>query len=237
MCNEEDKYVLEKIKNLFPFKESKKRTQFLVKIVFTEPSRGLEIKIGKTASLFIYGNNSELYWENVRSFPTLYTALYIFSTYIHLKNNSLIIHGAGIKIKKNGYIFAGASGTGKTTIAQKFYPNNLLNDEAVAIKCIKNNFYLKETPFGTLYSHTKEPVRVKAIFLPKPSKRICIQKLKFPHSITRVFVQIPFLYYFKYKLRKNLFLLVSDMCKNIPVFRTELTLKSDIKKIIKKVSE
>ncbi len=235
MCKEDT--VLEKIKNLFPFKESTTGTQFVLRIVFTEPGRGLEIKIGNGASLFIYGNKSELYLKNVRSFPTFYTALYIFSTYIHLKNNSLIVHGAGIRINKNGYIFAGASGTGKTTIARKFYPDNLLNDEAVAIKYIKNNFYLKETPFGTLYSHKKDLIRVKAIFLIKPTKKISIQKVNFPYSISQLLVQTPFLHYFKNELRKKSFLLVFELCKKIPVFRTELTLKSDIKKIIKMVSE
>ncbi len=233
----EDRDVIEKIKKMFPFKESRKRRKYLMKIVSLPVNDGLEIKLNKFASLFLLGNTSELYWKESRAFPTIYTALYIFSVYVHLKNNSLIIHGAGIRIKGNGYIFAGASGSGKTTIAQKFYPKNLLNDEAITIKCIKGKFYLKETPFGTLFSDTKGALRLKAVFLPKPSKKTSLKKVKSQHSIPMLLANIPFLYYFKHKLRKNSFILISEMCQKVPVFRAELTLTSDIKKIIKKVSK
>ncbi len=233
----ENRDIIEKIKKILPFKESRKRSQYFMKIASVPASDGLEIKLNKFASLFLLGNTSKLYWKESCAFPTIYTALYIFSAYIHLKNNSLIIHGAGVRIKGNGYIFAGASGSGKTTIAQKFYPKNLLNDEAVAVKCMRGNFYFSATPFGTLFSDTKGATRLKAVFLPKPSKKTFIGKIKFPHSIPLLLANVPFLHYFNTGLRKSSFLFITEMCQKVPVFRAELTMTSDIKKIIKKVSE
>jgi len=188
------------------------------------------------SSLIINGNNTYLYWKNVNSFPTLYRALYIFSQYVHLKNKSFLIHGAGLKEKNQGYIFAGHSGSGKTTIAQKTPKENLLNDEAVAIKRVKNYYYAKSTPFGTYYSNFQKLIKVKAIILLRPSNKTSIWGINYPNSISQIQTHIPFLYNFKNTLRKRTFFLLSELCKNVPVFYAELTLHADIKNIIKLVS-
>jgi hypothetical protein len=230
-----NKEVIEKIKKMFPFKESKKRNKYLITIVFTKPERGFEIKINRMSSIFMHGNTAKLYWKNVRAFPTLYRALYIFSQYVHLKNKSFLIHSAGLKKDNYGYIFVGHSGSGKTTIAQKMPKENLLNDEAVAIKKSKNHFYIKGTPFGTYYSNSLKPVRLKYMFLLTPSTNTSIAKINYPSSLSKFLVHIPFLYHFTIDLRKNAFFLLSELCKSVYVFHARLTMEANIKKIIKMV--
>lgn len=227
--------VLEKIKGMFHFIESKKRSKYLITVRQTKPRHGNEIKINNVTSLIIHGNNAYLYWKNSTAFPALYRALYIFSQYVHLKNESLLIHGAGLKKDNSGYIFAGPSGSGKTTLAKKVSIKNLVNDEVVAVKKIKNNFYLQNTPFGSYYSNSRNIIKIKAIILLRHARKISIRKINYPYSVSMLLPHISFLHCFKHQLRINAFQQVSELCKKIRMFNAGLTLKTDIKKLFQKL--
>jgi hypothetical protein len=64
-------------------------------------------------------------------------------------DGGLLLHAAGLSIQDGGYVFTGASGTGKSTIAQFFADRNalVLSDERLIIRKIADNFVFNGTPW------------------------------------------------------------------------------------------
>lgn len=62
----------------------------------------------------------------------------------------MVIHAAGIEINKKGYLFAGRSGAGKTTISKQFVSKgfgSMLSDDRVIIRKIDDTFMVFGTPW------------------------------------------------------------------------------------------
>lgn len=228
--------ITEKIKTILPFHESNKREKFIIQIVSSCPKWGYEIKINKFSSLYIKGNKAKLFWRSLKLFPTIYTALYIFSQYAHLRNNAFLIHSAGLHVGNNGYLFAGHSGAGKTTIARKIPPSDLLNDEAVAVKCGRGLF-LKETPFGTNYSYRTTSPILKSIIFIHQSTHFSIKKINYPFSVPTLLAHLQFIGKLPQKLRNKAFLLSARVARKVPVYIAHLPLNITVNKIINMVSE
>ena len=72
-----------------------------------------------------------------------------------LYQNVVVIHGAGIVINGNGYVFFGPSGIGKTTISRLWVKRGaqLLNDDRVALYRSRDGWRIAGTPW-----HGEEPV-------------------------------------------------------------------------------
>jgi hypothetical protein len=64
-------------------------------------------------------------------------------------DGGLLLHAAGLSIQDGGYVFTGASGTGKSTIAQFFADRNalVLSDERLILRKIADNFVFYGTPW------------------------------------------------------------------------------------------
>jgi len=228
-----EKEVLNYIKRLLPLKESRRKKKYLLYITHNKPHLPGRIKIRKDACLYFLGNKSVLYLKSKHLLPIVYHAIYIFASYIHAKNNACIIHGAGITKNQCGFVFAGRSGTGKTTIANKINKKNILNDEAVAVKEIKSKFFILSTPFGTIYNAKTKPIPLKAIFLIKKHYKVSITDMKYPRSIPKIYEQIQFLHHFSKDLRKRAFVTSTRLCGRVPIYELKLTKYADILQIIK----
>ena len=61
--------------------------------------------------------------------------------YYLARHSGILIHASGIEINQKGYIFAGRSGAGKTTIAMQFLARHyagLLSDDRVILREIES---------------------------------------------------------------------------------------------------
>lgn len=78
---------------------------------------------------------------------------YIF--YFGLKKMGTFIHSCGIADGENGYIFAGPSGYGKSTIANLSHPRTILCDEIILLKSNGNG---KKQMFGSPFIGESESI-------------------------------------------------------------------------------
>ncbi len=86
----------------------------------------------------------------VISNPVRYPLDQIILMYYLARRGGVLIHAAGIKMNGNGYIFAGRSGAGKTTISRQFVAkgySDMLSDDRVVVRKIGNLFRIYGTPW------------------------------------------------------------------------------------------
>jgi hypothetical protein len=64
-------------------------------------------------------------------------------------NNGLIMHGSAVSLGKNGVVFSGDSGCGKTTLAKLFKRHNeiVINDDMLALKIKGRHVYAYSLPW------------------------------------------------------------------------------------------
>jgi len=64
-------------------------------------------------------------------------------------DGGLLLHAAGLQMQEEGYVFTGASGTGKSTIAQCFADQGalVLSDERLIIRKVTDGFQFYGTPW------------------------------------------------------------------------------------------
>jgi len=74
--------------------------------------------------------------------------------YLAKKHQGVVFHAAGIADSGNGYLFAGKSGSGKSTISRIWFKGKgagVLSDDRVIIKKEKHGFYMFPTPWNSGY--------------------------------------------------------------------------------------
>jgi hypothetical protein len=82
--------------------------------------------------------------------PVRYPLDQIILMYYLARHGGILIHASGIEINEKGYIFAGRSGAGKTTIAEQFIArrySELLSDDRVIIRETDDTFRVFGTPW------------------------------------------------------------------------------------------
>jgi hypothetical protein len=82
--------------------------------------------------------------------PVHYPLDQIILMYYLARHNGMLIHASGIEIKQKGYIFAGRSGAGKTTITMQFLARHyegLLSDDRLILRKIDRTFRVFGTPW------------------------------------------------------------------------------------------
>jgi hypothetical protein len=83
--------------------------------------------------------------------PVRYPLDQIILMYYLARHGGILIHASGIEINEKGYIFAGRSGAGKTTIAEQFiarHYSELLSDDRVIIRETDHLFRVFGTPWS-----------------------------------------------------------------------------------------
>jgi len=74
--------------------------------------------------------------------------LRVFYSVVLLEYNGFLVHSAGLAYKNKGYLFVGASESGKTTVAKTAGKDfKVLSDELVIIRRVNNEIFLFATPF------------------------------------------------------------------------------------------
>lgn len=101
------------------------------------------------------------------------TLTYILMQALPREQDGMLLHGAGVVLADGaGYLFAGPSGAGKTTVAGLAEGLGLvLSDENVAARLVGHGAVLWSTPF---WGHSTPPERVRRINCRAPLARIFI---------------------------------------------------------------
>jgi len=97
------------------------------------------------------------------------------SSHINVNTMGIILHSACITLGGKGYLFAGVSGSGKSTISkiwQQDQDAEVLTDERVLIREMKNNLWAFGTPWhGTSEIHKNMGSPIEKIFFIKHGKQ------------------------------------------------------------------
>lgn len=104
---------------------------------------------------------------------SLHKLLFLFTAIVMAEQNKLMIHGAGVSIKSEGFLLLGASGAGKSTVAGYAERDTVLSDDAPAITKDGGLFKIHASPFCQIdlfenksaNHHRKKVFLTKLIFL------------------------------------------------------------------------
>lgn len=109
------------------------------------------------------------------------------------RNNydALLVHASGVIRRRKGFLFVGASGKGKTTIARKSGEYIVVNDEIVLVEKADDEYFLRGTPFNGLFREKaggKAPLT--CCFLLDHGKDHRIEEISQGEAIKTVFQEI-----------------------------------------------
>ncbi len=108
-----------------------------------------------------------------------------------LAQKAVLIHAAGAIVNKRGYLFAGASGAGKSTISKLLMQHDfveLLNDDRIILEKSEEGFLIHGTPWpGEAGIAVNKSAPLNGLFFLQHGKKNMIRKLHPRESMTRLF--------------------------------------------------
>lgn len=230
-----------------------KKPDFFIKIKHKKcrKIKQYRFSISKTSYTFIENKTGGIFYRNyggeiavlrmdarTNAFDVTMPEKYIFPiamiiTMILFLKGVISIHACGLKYNSGGFLFAGESGRGKTTIANLCGPGykRVINDERILIKKSKKGFKLYSMLF---FGHDKKlPFFGKTAFLKKiffiehAKKNYASQETK--HTSFIKLIKSCFFLNLKYNnISKKNFAALAVIARKIPCYRLCFTRKSKI---------
>ncbi|MBL7196654.1 MAG: hypothetical protein ISS47_00995 [Candidatus Omnitrophica bacterium] len=162
--------------------------------------------------------------ENYRkSFDSRFIS-YAYSQLLAL-NKGLLLHATAVIKNKKAYLFFGASGKGKSTVAQLCRRYKVLGDDIIAIRKNNTGYYAFSTPWKQkpfIKPDKYISARIEAVFFLKKSKMISFRPLREEDALIRVLSHhIHFFIYTESPLIEKIFFTSADFIKGIPSYEME----------------
>lgn len=126
-------------------------------------------------------------------------------------NSGMLIHSAGWRVNDSGWIFAGKSGAGKSTISNLIVAEigaSFLSDDRIVVRKIGQEFLMYGTPWpGDAGYAVNESVPLKGIFFLSKGSQNIIKQLKPSDAIARLMPVVSIPWYDREKVE-----LMMDFC-------------------------
>lgn len=135
--------------------------------------------------------------------------------YLAIYNNAIFLHGCGLQIDTNCYIFTGVSGVGKTTISKLFKNSNVINDDRLLIFKNNNKYIIHNSPMFP--GDRPASAKLDKIFLIRHASKNYHNKLEGVEAIGRLYALTIQHNFDRYSLDKNLEF-VKNLAAEIPIF-------------------
>jgi hypothetical protein len=118
-------------------------------------------------------------------FPLLYPMGPIIMHYMTLNTDAVMMHASGTFDGKNGRIFTGFSGAGKSTMSKIWSDAHslIINDDRLIVRCQDNEFYIHNTPM--YYYDNRKKTALHSIFIISHSPTNKIKKLEGAMAISK----------------------------------------------------
>jgi hypothetical protein len=173
---------------------------------------------------------------------SIYGSIYFVSAVGLPSIGGLLMHGVGIVEQGCGLLFLGLPGDGKSTLARLSRPREVISDDGIIVTCRSGAYELFSTPFNQLGNDalTREDRRVPlamGIFLRKDD-RVHIERVP-PLEACPLILRnhIHYFRYFPASVAKRAFLLVADLCRDIPFYRLHFRKDPDFWPLLERVLE
>lgn len=155
---------------------------------------------------------------------SIYGSVYFVSAVGLPSIEGLLMHGVGVVEQGSGLLFLGLSGDGKSTLARLSRPRQVVSDDGIIVSRRNRAYELIATPFNQLGKNvlTRDdrgiPL-VMGIFLRK-ADRVHIERVP-PIEACPLILRnhIHYFRYFSAAVAERAFLLVADLCRDIPFYR------------------
>lgn len=154
----------------------------------------------------------------INSVPIFKYFLKILYSYLCLKNDRLLLHGAGIVKNNKGYVFIGPSDSGKTTIAAMSQSYTVLSDEAIIIK--GNTVFSTPFSFGT-GKFVNTNAKIQGLFRLIKDKNVYLEKLSYGEGFSELMSN---LIIFEKKSVKDALPLCENFVKKISCYKLHFML-------------
>lgn len=147
----------------------------------------------------------------------------------------VILHASGVVDKGRGYLFAGDSGTGKSTLVaalQKDPSRVILGEDQVILRYLEGHFWIFGTPWHVnpeMCSPMGAPLE-KIFFLERDGQKV--KKLSALEGVTRI-LQTGFIPYYQTKMVAGILDHLSLLSEQTPFFTLSFLLDSDVWPLIR----
>jgi hypothetical protein len=155
----------------------------------------------------------------------LYRLIFLFCSVILGRTGFFLAHGAAAEIDREGLVFLGRSGAGKTTLAQHWTMGDVLSDDAPAITVGSHGFEVWTSPYSQFdFEKRKAPDRhivclpLKSIYFLRREGECGVAPLNARHVLACLIQQIHGLDLVGTSLRKKIFETAYRMSHTIPAF-------------------
>jgi hypothetical protein len=155
---------------------------------------------------------------------SIYGSVYFVSAVGLPSIGGLLMHGVGIVDRGCGLLFLGLPGDGKSTIARLSRPRQVISDDGIVVIRRSDSYELVSTPFNQLGNDVLPPESrriplVMGVFLRK-DERVYVERVP-PLEACPVILRnhIHYFRYFPAAVAERTFLLVADLCRDIPFYR------------------
>lgn len=156
-------------------------------------------------------------FPNIHSFDSFLRVF--FSVFLVVNSDGFLLHSSSVKIENKGYVFTGASGSGKSTIATLKDNISVLSDEIVAIRKVKGRYYTFGTPFMSkfVFGGLNDKAGIESIFFLHKSKNNYKKPMK---AVTAIKKLLPNILFFGVdrELHSKLLHLVEDLVNNVKFY-------------------
>lgn len=161
----------------------------------------------------LYVNQKYTIKKNVDAFHYPMGTLILY--YQAINNNSIFLHGCGLKTCSECYIFTGVSGNGKTTISKLFNNSIIINDDRLIIVKNSNKYIIHNSP---MYSDDM-PVQAELskIFLISHSHNNYHRQIKGAEATAKLYALTIQHNFDKESLKKNIDF-VKNLTQEIPIY-------------------
>lgn len=199
--------------------------------LFKQPALSLFVLKGRKHSKCVYSFSrlsSGYPADNIYSYSRLIS--YAFSRLLAL-NKGMLLHAAAVVKDGKAFLFFGAQGAGKSTIARLSRKYEALGDDIIAAKKTGSRYYAFSTPWAQEPSVKLcrcQKGRIFAVFFIKKARQISFKSLRPEEALARLLSShIHFLAYTKKPGAKNIFCTASDFIENVPAYEMKFTKTGD----------
>jgi hypothetical protein len=156
--------------------------------------------------------------------------------YLTVINNDLLIHASGVNYAGKGFLFSGASGKGKSTMARLWddHGAKVIHDDRLIIRKTGNGYRMFNTP---VYDNDNPGVsRLDKIFIIEHGKENRLIELKDASAVSQVMANC-IQHTWHTGIISHLSEAISEMCNTIPVYRLQFRPESSVIDHILKTDE